>query len=194
MSSFLASPRSALGRRSPLRSLLSLATLASSVALAACYERGPSGPEQNLISAVPAGAVQVIVQQESSSGDELTLVARVVGNDVKVGAYQGEVTFVPGTLELLGVETPTVDNEMHIANPATFKQGKIRFAAYTTASAFTSSEAFRVRVKAVHSLADASLVGKLEVVGEPTGHAVSKTKLLSSRGIHDAITNRLIVP
>jgi hypothetical protein len=161
---------------------------------AGCYERGPDAPDQRLISAVPSGSVQVVVQQESSSGDELTLVARVVGNGIKVGAYQGEVTFVPNTLELLGATTPTVENELHIVNPANFAQGKIRFAGYTTADAFTSSEVFRMRVKAVHTLADANLVGTLQVVGEPTGRAVSKTKLLASRGIHDATTNRLIVP
>lgn len=175
------------------RSLLSVASFALVVS-AGCYERGPDAPDQNLISAIPNGAVQVVVQQESASGDELTLVARVVGNGIKVGAYQGEVTFVPGTLELLGTTTPTVDKELHIVNPTTFAQGKIRFAGYTTAAAFTSSEVFRMRVKAVHALADANLVGSLEVVGEPTGHAVSKTKLLASRGIHDATTNRLIVP
>jgi hypothetical protein len=134
------------------------------------------------------------MQQEAASGDELTLVARVVGNGVDVGAYQGEVDFVPGTLELIGTTTPTVENELHIVNPATFAQGRIRFAAYTTASKFTSSEAFTLRVKAVHALSDAAIVGKLEVVGEPTGRAVAKTKLLASRGIHDAATNRLIVP
>lgn len=171
----------------------SIASLAL-IAVAGCYERGPDAPDQSLISAIPSGSVQVVVQQESSSDGELTLVARVVGNSIKVGAYQGEVTFVPGTLELLGSTTPTVENELHIINPSTFAQGKIRFAAYTTAAAFTSSEAFRIRVKAVHTLADAGLVGSLQVVGEPTGRSVSKTKLLASRGIHDATTNRLIVP
>jgi hypothetical protein len=190
MSSFLTSRRPSVRR---LLSVRPLAFAASFALIAGCYEHA-NAPEERLISAVPSGSVQIVVQQESSSGDELTLVARVVGNDVKVGAYQGEVTFVPGTLELLGIETPTVENELHIANPSSFAQGRIRFAAYTTASAFTSSEAFRIRVKAVHSLADATFVGKLEVVGEPTGHAVSKTKLLASRGIRDATTNQLIIP
>ena len=174
----------------PFRHLLPIAC----IALAGCYEHATSAPDQRLISAVPQGAVQVVVQQEAASGDELTLVARVVGNGVDVGAYQGEITFVPGTLELLGATTPTADHEMHIVNPSTFAQGRIRFAAYTTASAFASTEAFTLRVKAVHPLADAQFVGTLEVVGEPTGRAVSKTKLLASRGIYDAVTNRLITP
>jgi hypothetical protein len=177
-----------------LGSLRPLALVASAAILAGCYEHANGAPDEKLISAVPSGSVQIVVQQESATGDEITLVGRVVGNSVKVGAYQGEVNFVPGSLELLGVTTPTADNEMHIANPASFAQGRLRFAAYTTADAFTSSEAFRLRVKATHTLADANLVGKLEVVGEPTGHSVAKTKLLASRGIHDAVTNQLIVP
>ena len=53
---------------------------------------------------------------------------------------------------------------------------------------------FTLRVKAKQTLANAQLVGSLEVVGEPTGRAVAKNRLLASRGIHDAVTNQLIVP
>ena len=176
------------------RSIRAALAVAGVAVAAACYERGPAGPDQRLITAVPDGAVQMVLQQESVSGNEITLVARVVGNGLKVGAYQGDVKFVPGSLELVGVTTPTADNEMHLVNPASFAQGKIRFAAYTTASAFTTSEVFTLRIKAVHALSDAQLVGSLEVVGEPTGRAVAKNKLLASRGIHDAVTNELIVP
>jgi len=182
---------SLLTSRRTLRALFATAVL---VAVAACYERAPAGPDQRLISAVPDGAVQVVLQQESVSGNELTLVARIIGNGIDVGAYQGEIKFVPGSLELVGVTTPTADNEMHIVNPAQFAQGRLRFAAYTTASKFTSSEAFTVRVRTAHALADAQIVGSLEVVGEPAGRAIAKNKLLASRGIHDAVTNQLIVP
>lgn len=168
--------------------------IAGAALLAACYERAPAGPDQRLISAVPDGAVQVVLQQQSVSGNEVTLVARIVGNGIDVGAYQGEVSFVPGSLELVGITTPTADNEMHIVNPQDAARGRIRFAAYTTASAFTTSEAFTLRVTAPRGLADAKLVGTLEVVGEPAGRAVAKNKLLASRGVHDAATNQLIVP
>jgi hypothetical protein len=164
--------------------------------LSACYERSPMTPQDNLARTVPQGSIQLFVQQESADGGgQYTFVVRVVSNGVKMGAYQGEVTFQPGALELVGVETPkTGDADFHIVNAANFASGRIKFAAYTTAESFGGTEALRLKVKTSRSIADAQLAGKLDVAGETTGASVSKTKLLASRGIVDAVTSRVIVP
>ena len=178
-------------RRAPRR----VVAAAIALTLAACYERSPLTPQDNLARAVPAGAIQMFVQQESSEGSQYTFVVRVVANGVKMGAYQGALTFVPGTLELVGVETPKTGNaDFHIVNASAFAQGRIKFAAYTTADVFGGSEALRVRVKALKSMNDAQLAGRLDVAGEVSGAPVSKNKLLASRGIYDAVTNRVLVP
>jgi hypothetical protein len=173
-----------------------LFALVAALGVAACYERSPVTPQDGLLQSVPPGTVQMFVQQESSTGDgQLTFVVRVVANGVKVGAYQGAVTFSPGTLELVGVDTPKGGSgDFYIVNPAAFAQGRIKFAAYTTADAFGGTEAFRLHVKALKPVSDAMLTGHLDLAGEATGVAVSKTKLLASRGIRDAVTNQLIVP
>jgi hypothetical protein len=164
----------------------------SAVVGAGCYER-PVVPHDALSASIPRGTVQMIVQQESSSGDELTFVVHLAANGIKVGAYQGELTFVPGALTLIGETTPQADGEFHLVNPAGFEHGSVKFAAYTTADAFSSTEAFRFRAKAEKPLAEAALTARLDVVGEPTGSAVAKNRVLASHGILDA-TNRILVP
>jgi hypothetical protein len=161
----------------------------------ACYERAPVGPRDKLAIDVPPGTVQVILQQDQTTpGDTATFIVRVVANGVKVGAYQGSVTFTPGTLELVNVTAPTANGELYIVNPAGFANGRIRFAAYTTAAAFNDTEAFRFRAVAVRPLSETLLTGRLDVAGEPTGAALSRTTLRASHGLRDASTNLVILP
>ncbi len=177
----------------PVRALAGFA--AAALTLAACYERAPVAPQARSPLDVPPGTVQVVVQQESATaGDTLTFVVRVASNGVKVGAYQGALTFTAGTLKLVNVVTPAANGEFYIVNPGAFEQGQVRFAAYTTASAFTGTEAFRFRAVAVRPLSEMLLSGHLDVAGEPTGAALSRSKLLASHGVRDASTNQIILP
>jgi hypothetical protein len=160
----------------------------------ACRERAPTAPPVDLVKTIPMGAAQVIVEQQpASAAGSLTFVVRVLSNGVKMGAYQGAVTFVPGAFELVSVETPKdAGSDYYIVNSSAFAEGRIRFAAYTT-EAFSGTEAFRVTVKPLRPVSQAMLAGALEVAGEVTGSAVPAARLKPSQGIHDAMSGLLVV-
>jgi hypothetical protein len=165
------------------------------IALMACSDQPSLAPSPALVNTVPPGTIQPVIQQQASaSTGTLTLVVRVVGNGVTVGAYQGVVTFTPGALDLVSIETPAgTGGDFHVINATTFATGRIRFAAYA-AESISGTEAFRMTVRSPGPLSEARLAAALEVVGEATGAPVAATKLHTSRGVLDAVTNQVIVP
>lgn len=171
------------------------ATIVLAFGLLACRDQAPSASQQDLIRIVPRGSTQVFIQQApATQADRVTLVVRVVANGVSVGAYQGAVTFAPGAFELIGIETPKGGSgDLFLVNPAGFAEGRIRFAAYTTEK-FSDTEAFRVTVKPLKPLGEARVAGSLDVAGEVSGVRVSRSKIVASRGILDAVSNAVIVP
>lgn len=173
--------------------LSSTTTIALAFALGACADKQAPVAPVDLVSKVPAGNVEVMVQEQPSTASGTQVFAvRVVANDVPLGAYQGSVHFAPGAFQLVSVETPQVDGEYHVVNSADFAKGTLRFAAYTTGH-FTGNEAFRVTLKPLVSLADAHLQGALDVAGEVTGTPIASARLKQSQGIRKA-TGQLYTP
>ncbi|MDB4908590.1 MAG: hypothetical protein JWO05_3374 [Gemmatimonadetes bacterium] len=177
------------------RITVAIATAALLGATACEDGKNPAAVAVDPATTVPTGAVQVLVQQQPvTTPGRLTFAVKVLTKDVSVGAYQGALTFEPGSFELVSIESASAkDGEFHIVNSSEFAKGRIRFAAYATES-FDGSDAFTITVKPLVPLENAKLVGALDVAGEVTGAAVSKTMLQSSRGILEARTNRVVVP
>ena len=161
-------------------------TIILAFALGACADKQAPVAPTNLVSVVPVGNVEVMLQEQPSTASGTQVFAvRVVANDVPLGAYQGAVHFSAGAFQLVSVETPQVDGEYHVVNSADFAKGTIRFAAYTTEQ-FKGNEAFRITVKPLVSIADAHLAGALDVAGEVTGTPIASARLKQSQGIRKA--------
>lgn len=107
-----------------------------------------------------------------------------------MASYQGEVTFAPGSFELLTSRTPTgADGEMFLVN-AQGAQGRLRFSALTT-ERFSTDEAFRFTVRPTGPLSAARLAASLEVVGHVSGTAVDRARVRSADGVRD-VKGRLV--
>ena len=139
---------------------------------------------------MPPGVVQPAIQQEPISSDgSITFSVRVLANQVGVSAYQGVITFTPGSFELVSADSPTsAGGEGHLVNTEGFASGRIRFAAFTpTTFRETASgngvEALRLTVRPLRPVDDANLVAALDVVSGETGVSVQANRVLSSSGI-----------
>ena len=170
--------------------LLALACLT-----AACRETTPTAPVTSLDGLVAKGHVQIVIQQDRRvSGDSALFIVRVVGNDVPLAAYQGEVTFNAAAFEVLAVRVPESQNgEFRIVNSDAASTGRIQFAGLTP-EAFTSSEALRIVARVRDGLAGAALEGSITVAGEAAGTALRPELLRHSDGVRDAFTNVKLVP
>jgi hypothetical protein len=107
-----------------------------------------------------------------------------------VSAYQGAITFAPGSFELVAADAPpsSSSGEGHLVNAEGFAQGRIRFAAFTpTTFRETASgdgvEALRLTVRPLRPIDDSNLVASLDVVSGETGISVQANRVLSSSGI-----------
>ncbi len=148
------------------------------------------GPGGNLSSLVPSGSVQSAIQQLPPAADgSITFIVRIVAQGVGVSAYQGAVTFVPGTIQLVSVSTPQGQgDEVYAVNSADFASGRIRFAA-CSATTFAGTdvgdgvEAFRFTVRSMGPLANANLGAALSVVGMESGVGLGADHLLGSPAV-----------
>ena len=170
--------------------LLSLGVLPCLGAVA-CRDAAPTEAIVDLTGLVPEGETQVMLQQiPGPTEGTLTYVVRVVTRLEGVASYQGEVTFVPGALEMLSSRTPAgEDGEMFLVN-AQGAQGRLRFSAFTT-ERFSTDEAFRFTVRPTGPVDAAHLAASLAVVGDVRGTAVAPSRVRSADGIRD-IKGRLL--
>ncbi|HYV96979.1 MAG TPA: hypothetical protein VE967_05965 [Gemmatimonadaceae bacterium] len=176
------------------RHLMSIA--ATVVAASACHDDPMAPAPKPAISAtVPRGAVQLaILQQPVNTDGSVTFVVRVLTNDVVVSSFQGNVTFEPGTLDLVSAKTPdSKDGEAYFLNAADAAQGRIRFAAFTP-RAFNGTdidaglEAFRFTVKPHVAIELSRLAGTFTAVGRETGVRMAADLVLGSSGASDALS------
>jgi hypothetical protein len=138
---------------------------------------------------VPAGNVQLVIQQQPASGDSAVFIVRVIGHGVPVAAYQGAVTFLPGGMDVTSVSTPEAQNgEYRVVNSGDASSGRIRFAGFATGD-MQSTEAFRIVARVHTPLAALKLQGVLDVVGQATGMNIAPDHLKPSDGVFDAVTN-----
>jgi hypothetical protein len=135
------------------------------------------------------GAVQAVLEQQTPAADgAVTFVVRVRGNGVTLSSFQGEVTFAPGSLELVAMTTPPSEGgAMRFINPDDFASGRIRFAgltptAFSAADVTAGVEAFRFTARALRPLPDVNVVAALDVAGRNSGDVVPAARLYSSSG------------
>lgn len=171
------------------------ALLAVLLSAAACKDQPPTEPVASPITLVAPGTVQVIIQQDRQvSGEAAVFVVRVVGSGVPLAAYQGRITFAPGTMEVLSVVTPdAVDGDYRIVNATDASKGLIRFAGYSTGT-LASTEAFRISARLRDGVSTLKLEGALDVAAEGAGQSMHASFLRSSVGVYDAASNALISP
>lgn len=153
----------------------------------------PARPVASLASLVPAGGVQAAILEDAPAADgSVTFTVRVVAKDVGVSAYQGAVTFAPGTLQAQSFAVPPGDgNEVYAVNPAEFAAGRIRFAA-CSATTFAGTDvgdgvvAFRFTVRAQSNFGAANIGVGLTVVGTESGAGIAAEHVLQSTGVLSA--------
>jgi hypothetical protein len=173
----------------PIVTLRRLAVASSMALLVACQDETISPPREAPIIAVPSGAVQAVIQQEPATTDGLvTFVVRVLANNLTVSAFQGSVTFAPGSFELVEKRTPAGPGGMTVLNAEGFAEGRIRFGSLT-ATQFDSIavgsgiEAFRFTVRPLRPVGESNLLATLEVVGTDMGATVGADRMLASSGV-----------
>ena len=155
------------------------------VAAAGCDDRPPVAG--GLLAPVPltsAGARAYVVQEAGGTADRVTLTIHVDAKDIPIAAYQGRLQFDPDALEIIEATTPS--DGTRLVNAATAGPGLVKFAGFST-EVFGQTAAVRLVVKPLKPIAMANLVASLDVVGEVSGAAVTKDRLLQARGIYTAV-------
>jgi hypothetical protein len=157
---------------------------------AAPTNKAPETRTTNLASTVPSGAAQAAILQDPPASDgSVTFTVRVAAKDVGLSAYQGNVTFTPGTLQLQSFSVPSgAGSEVYVVNQADFASGHIRFAACsaTTFAGATEGDgvvAFRFTVRSSSNLAAANIAASLSVVGTESGTGLAPENVLGSAGV-----------
>lgn len=151
--------------------------------LGACREDMNVPTGQNNLPPLDPSTVMAVVQREPTApSGTVRYTVRVIARDLKIAAYQGALTFTPGGLELVSLETPLgLDGEPRVVNTGEMADGRIRFAAFT-ADQFTSDRVFTATFRVNDPRAEASLRADLDVVGTPEGQAVASTAIVPSVG------------
>lgn len=152
--------------------------------LLACRDEVPAAVD--LLTLVPEGSSQVILQQEPGPAPgTVTYVVRVLSRGPKLASVQGTVAYTPGTLELISTATPAAggDGEAYLVNPSP-AQGRLRFAAFTPET-FGTDEVFRFTVRERASLEAIAFHAEIEAAGEAVGTALDTKTFRSADGVRD---------
>lgn len=150
-------------------------------AAAGCDDRTQAVPA---LTAPPAftgtGVRAYVVLEPGGTADRVTLTIHVDAKDVPVAAYQGQLQFDADAMQILDATAPSDGNR--IVNAASAGPGVVRFAGFST-DAFTQTAAAQVVVHLTRPIEEAHLLATLDVVGEVTGAAVAKDRVMQQRGI-----------
>lgn len=153
----------------------------------ACRETPLLAPQPGVVANVPGGAVRAdIVEQPLALDGSVTFVVRVRSRNVALSAFQGAVTFTPGSFDLVSIDVPVRDGESYLFNPEEVAAGRIRFAALSPTS-FAESyaqdgvETLRITVRPRRPVAEAALAATLDVASVESGAALDTEQLLPSR-------------
>lgn len=162
-----------------LRSALPMLVLA----VVACRDESPAAID--LITLVPEGSSQVILQQEPGPAPgTYTYIVRVLSRGTGMASVQGSVSFAPGSLELLGTSTPEGgEGVAYLVNPVA-AEGRLRFAAFAP-EAFTTDEVFRFSARHKASLETIAFQAELEAAGVTEGTALDAKTFRKSEGVRD---------
>ena len=154
--------------------------LVLAVVLAGCDD-GTHAPALTAPPALTASGVRAyVVQEPGGNADRVTLTIHVDSKDVPVAAYQGQLEFDASAMQILEATTPSDGNRL--VNAASAKSGVVRFAGFST-DVFAHTAAAQIVVHLTKSIEEAHLLATLDVVGEVTGSAVAKDRVVQQRGI-----------
>lgn len=135
-----------------------------------------------LVAPAPLASMGVrayVVREPGGTEDRVTLTIYVDSKDVGVAAYQGRFEYDAGALEISEATTPS--DGTRIVNTAA-GPGQVRFAGFA-AEGFAKTAAARLVVRPLKPLEQANFLVTLDVVGEASGAAVAKERMVPLRGI-----------
>ena len=168
--------------------------LSATLPLLACGDVLPTTTAVDLTAGVPSGAVRPVIQ--SLAGDApgtVAYVIHIVSRDVPLSAYQGVLTFPPGSFEMVDVVVPAgATGEMRVINRTAVDSGWIRFAAFAP-ERFAEDVAFTVIVRPLGGGLAVVPQATLQVVGVgEQGKALQSSLLLVSEGVLDLSGQRVV--
>jgi hypothetical protein len=151
--------------------------IAGLLAMLAACQHDAAAPADTPVVVEPLGAAQVNVVQEPATPDgRVTLVVRVGAHDLAMSSFQGTMNFKPGAFELVARSTPTGrDGAAFVINTESFAEGRVRFAAFTSAffaDADAGIDVVRLTVRPLRPVAEANVTAELDVVGTDAGRAI----------------------
>lgn len=126
------------------------------------------------VGAQAASHVRVRLVRVSSAGSRVVLMLRVEAHELRMGSYQGTLTFDPAVLVVDSATTP--GDGSRFVNAQRVSAGTIRFAGFTT-SGFLGADAVRLVAHTRGLLENARISGVLEVAGDLDGHRIAPTAL-----------------
>ncbi len=155
--------------------------LVLAVVVAGCDDGSHAVPALTAPPALTASGVRAyVVQEPGGTADRVTLTIHVDSKDVPVAAYQGQLEFDAAAMQVLDATAPSDGNRL--VNAASAKSGVVRFAGFST-DVFAHTAAAQIVVHLTKSIEEAHLLATLDVVGEVTGSAVAKDRVVQQRGI-----------
>lgn len=126
------------------------------------------------------GVRAYVVQEPGGTPERVTLTIHVEAKGIPVAAYQGKLQFDAEALEILDASAPSEDGT-RLVNPSA-GPGIVRFAGFA-AESFAHTMAVTLVVKPLKPLELANLLATLDVVGEVSGTAVAKDRVVVQRGV-----------
>ena len=156
------------------------------VAAAGCSDQKPATAPTGPTPLTSTAARVYVIQEAGGTAERVTLTIHVDTKDIPMAAYQGRLQFDADAMQIIESSTPS--DGTRLVNTAA-GAGLVKFAGFTT-DVFTQTAAATLVVKPLKSLDMANLTASLDVVGEVSGKAVPKSRLLPASGIYSAAAAR----
>jgi hypothetical protein len=134
-----------------------------------------------VVSAAAPSLRATIEQQRGAHEGETNLIVKATPSGFLLGAYQGTVTFLPGSFTIVNATTPGSDG-VRVVNAADSAKGIVRFAGYTLMG-FKSNEILTLVIKPKRPLATAYLSATVTVAADLNGTAIPREQIIPARGI-----------
>lgn len=153
-----------------------LSVLLLALAVLGCHGEpvAPNTLAPQLLPSVPPNTVRGYVLVLPREGDVTVLHVRIEANGLVLGAYQGNLTFNPGALEIIGSNDTEVD--FQAVNLDRAASGQVRFAAFT-ATGFKTTLALDLVVRTKRPLTREDATLALNVIGTLDGSRVDAQRI-----------------
>ncbi len=149
--------------------------LVVALAVPACVEEPTKPPSEIEFPVVLPGTVRATLVAEPRLDQTVLATVRIDAHSLKLGAYQGRLTFDHRNLTLVNVILP--EDGYRFINTEGADQGLIRFAGFTT-EGFTHPVAMVLEFESSGSVDLTGVNIELEVIGDIEGSQVEKRRIL----------------